>query len=221
MRPEPVPPITRRPLREQIYEELIQWIDSGAYAPAERLRDFALAEALGVSRTPVREALLRLEREGIIAADQGRGFKIRPFSAVEVREKYPIVWTLECLALRTSPPPGAEQVERLRALNQAMSDAQGGPARLLGHDTEWHAALLERCGNAALLEMIGALKTTLRRYELAYMRESVRVAASTEHHARILEAYSRGELEAAQEWLRRNWEQSLDELSRWLAPAAE
>src|SRR6516164_2816173 len=91
--------INKKPLREDVHALLRERIVSGGLMPGNRLQDVQLAAELGVSRTPVREALLRLEGEGLVESDPNRGFFVAPLSRKEVLEIYPIVWSLECLAL--------------------------------------------------------------------------------------------------------------------------
>ena len=215
------PPIRRVALGEQVHEELLHRIHRGVLGPGDRLRDVTLAADLGVSRTPVREALLRLAREGVVDADLGRGFVVRPLSARQVREAYPVVWTLECLALRLSPPAPSARLDRLDRLNERLRSSRA-PERRLELDGLWHELLLSGCVNETLHALLRALKDGLRRYELAYMREAGRVAVSTDHHARITAALRADDIEGAAHWLERNWRVSVEELTRWLgdAPAA-
>jgi DNA-binding GntR family transcriptional regulator len=207
--------IARRPLREDVRAELLEWIWRGAVAPGSRVSDQALAADLGVSRTPVREALLRLHREGVVIADPGRGFLIKPLSAAEVRDLYPVLWTLECLALSLSPAPAAPRLRELRRLNREMALARE-PETLLELDLGWHAALLSECPNQPLLDLIRSLKERLRRYEHAYMRGVGRVAVSTRQHDQIAAALAKGDPELAARWLEKNWRISLERLTAWL-----
>lgn len=118
---EPLPTGVRRaPLRDQIYEILVEKVMSGVFAPGTRLRDVGLAASLGVSRTPVREALVRLGREGFLLADHNRGFTVRAFDEREIRETYPLVWTLEVLAMCDGFPQSTDVLSRLEALNRSM-----------------------------------------------------------------------------------------------------
>lgn len=208
--------ITRQPLREQIYENILLKIEQGTYEPGRKLSDSHVAGDLRVSRTPVREALLRLEREGLINSELNYGFAVRPLSVREIREKYPILSALESLALRSFPLPTAAQLKKLDKLNEAISRAASNPARLINLDEEWHALLLSNCENQSLLVMIAGLKTNLRRYELAYMRDARRVAASTEHHLQITKALSEGDVEGGLRWLERNWVETTEQLAEWL-----
>jgi DNA-binding GntR family transcriptional regulator len=208
--------IVRRPLRDDVHTALLERIWRGELPAGSRLRDVSLAAAMGVSRTPVREALLQLQREGMVRADMGRGFVVEALSPREVRELYPIVWTLECLALRLSPQPSAALVRRLRAVNRDLRAAKREPEACLELDGRWHDALLTACPNEPLLALLRSLKDRLRRYEYAYMRDVGRVELSTRHHDRIAAALAAGDLEGAAHWLERNWRISLERLGGWL-----
>lgn len=211
--------IVRQPLRDQVYEEVLRRIESGDFGPGDRLRDVNLAAELEVSRTPVREALLRLEREGMVTSDLGYGFAVRRLSGEEIRDKYPILSALEGLALRTSPAPSAARLKELKKLNETMVRSRGDAARLLELDERWHSLLLSECANATLMLMIGALKASLRRYELAYMRDAQRLETSAEHHDQIVTALTEGDTARALLWLDKNWVASMEQLATWLSAA--
>src|SRR5438552_12261037 len=95
--------IPRTPLRDEVYRHLLDRIHRGEITPGVRVRDTALAAQLGVSRTPVREALLRLTRDGVLEADMGRGFRLCPLARNEIREIGAILGALEALAFELSP----------------------------------------------------------------------------------------------------------------------
>src|SRR6516165_11700079 len=97
----PLSPITKRPLREDVHAALRIRIVEGQLLPGSRLQDVQLAGELGVSRTPIREALLRLAGEGLVENDPNRGFFVAPLRREEIREIYPIVWALN--AWRSTP----------------------------------------------------------------------------------------------------------------------
>jgi len=208
--------ITRVPLREQAHHAIIGRILREELAPGSRLSDSVLAGELGVSRTPVREALLRLEREGFLEVDVGRGFFVKPLSVREVREVYPILWTLEILALRTSPPPPRARLAELGRINAELAGAGADPERRIDLDVEWHRTLLEGCGNGRLLEMIAGLKVVIRRYEYAYMQNAAHVPVSTGQHEQMARAVEAGDLETAVPLLEENWRFGMEELLGWL-----
>ncbi|MBV9109698.1 MAG: GntR family transcriptional regulator [Gemmatimonadetes bacterium] len=208
--------ITRVPLREQVHRAVVDRILREELAPGARISDSVMAQELGVSRTPVREALLRLEREGFLEVDMGRGFFVKPLSGDEVRETYPVLWTLEVLALRSSPCAEAGTVAELDRINAQLAEAGEDPERRIDLDVEWHDVLLGRCANRRLLEMIGGLKAVVRRYEYAYMQNAGHIPVSTRTHADIARALHRGDVEAAVPLLESNWRFSMDEILEWL-----
>ena len=102
--------ITRERLSTDVHQELLNRIVRGEVGSGQRLKDAEVAEELGVSRTPVREALLRLEREGFISSQKHLGFSVKRLQESEIREVYPLVRLLECSALDTAPLPGGGEV---------------------------------------------------------------------------------------------------------------
>ena len=211
--------ITRVPLREQVHRAIVGRILREELAPGARISDSVLAQELGVSRTPVREALLRLEGEGFLEVDVGRGFFVKPLSAGEVREVYPILWTLEVLALRSSPPPGPRTVAELDRINAELGLAAEDPERRIELDLAWHRTLLEGCPNQQLLALIASLKAVIRRYEYAFMQNAGLIDVSTRAHDEIARAVARGDVEAAVPLLESNWRFTLEELLPWLEQA--
>lgn len=207
--------IERRPLREDVYSALLDRVYRRFFAPGEPLNDAALAKELGVSRTPVREALLRLEREGIVQAQMGRGFLVRPLDVAEIHELYPMVWTLELLGMKSSPPYPPSEIRKLRRINDQFARARD-PFESVRLDDEFHNALIARCGNRRLLDTIAHIKRMLRRYELTFMREADGSDESSRTHAEILDALERGDLDRAMGAHERNWRRALDLVAGWI-----
>src|SRR5262249_34954451 len=102
--PNTAPAIARTCLRDAAYERLRDWILDGTLAPEEPLRDEALAEALGMSRTPVREALQRLTDDGLVVTTATRRSYVSPLSLQQARDTFPMVAALEALAVRLALP---------------------------------------------------------------------------------------------------------------------
>jgi DNA-binding GntR family transcriptional regulator len=208
--------ITRTPLREQVYDAVLARIYRGELPPLRRVRDTDLATDLGVSRTPVREALLRLAREGVLDADMGRGFTVRPLAATEMRETGAILSTLERLALQLSGDVPAERLIRLGEIDRKLAATRGDVDRCIDLDEEWHRTLLEGCPNAKLRAMISTLWQVPRRYMRAFMRDTGRVSLSTQHHVRIIEALRRKDRESAIERFSHHWQRGIEELEAWI-----
>ena len=178
--------ISRAPLRDEVYRQILDRIHRGDLPPGSRVRDADLAAQLGVSRTPIREALLRLARDGVLDTAMGRGFRVRPIDAAELREVGDILGALESLALRLSPPAAR------RSGSTGSARWTGGSSRPVGTSraawtsrTSGIAILLEECPNRRLLELIASLRQVPRRYLAAYMRDAGRLSLSTLPHQKI------------------------------------
>src|SRR3954465_12609758 len=123
--------VTREPLRDQVYQAVLARIYRGELPPTRRVRDTDLASQLGVSRTPVREALIRLAREGVLEADMGRGFSVRRLDATEMRETGAVLSALEGLALQLSPEIPAERLARLGDIDRELASTRGDVPRCI------------------------------------------------------------------------------------------
>ena len=207
--------ISRIPLRDEVCRQLLDRIHRGDIPPGTRLRDTELAAQLGVSRTPVREALLRLSRDGVLESTMGRGFRVRVFDAAEIREVGAMLGALEALALRLSADPAPVQLDRLAEVDRRIEQTRGDIPAALDLEDEWHRVLLEGCPNARLLELIASLRQVPRRYLAAYMRDAGRLTLSTLPHTRILQALRDGKRDGVATVLEHQWRRAVAELEAW------
>jgi DNA-binding GntR family transcriptional regulator len=198
---------------------ILQLLERGELDGA-RLRDTDLAARLGVSRTPVREALLDLVRTGALASDHGRGFRVAPLDPIEIRELGEVLGALEGLALRTSVPIAALSLEVLEHAVAAIDAARGDARRVLDLNEAWHVALLEGCPNGRLRERLADLRGATRRYVLAFLRGAGRLGLATGGHRRVLAALRAGDQAAAARALEEQLVSGTDELAGWLARGA-
>ena len=171
---------------------------------------------MGVSRTPVREALLRLVREGVLAADMGRGFSVRPLDPTEMQETGVVLARLEGLALELSGDIPAERLAELSEIDRQLAAVRGNPERCIDLDEQWHRTLLQGCSNERLISMIQSLWQVPRRYMRAYLRHEGHLSLSTQHHARIIEALRRNDRETAAARFSHHWQRGIEELSAWI-----
>jgi len=208
--------IVRTPLRNEVYRAILDRINRGELTPGTRVRDTVLATQLGVSRTPVREALLRLAREGVVDADMGRGFAVGRLDPVEMRETGAILSALECLALQACSEIPGQRLVRLGDIDQELAHTRGDVDRCIDLDEEWHRTLLQGCPNGRLRDIIATLWQVPRRYMRAYLRDAGRVSLSTQHHARIIEALRRNDRTAAIERFSHHWQRGIEELGAWI-----
>lgn len=216
--------ISRERLSADVHSELIAEIIRGEFAPGQRLKDAELAERLGVSRTPVREALLRLEREGFISAQKHLGFSVKALEESEISEVYPLVKLLECSALEKCPLPAAAKLSELRELAGELGRAGEDPLERIERDSAWHRALVEESGNRHLLRILADLKKILFRYEYTFMQVAEHVADSACEHSGIVEALAAGDRRKAVKLLGAHWdrctETTLEDFREQLKAAA-
>ena len=212
-----MPTFQNTPLRAQVHQVLQQRILHWEYQPGTVLQDTVIAAELQVSRTPVREALLRLAKEGLVDARQGRGFQVRALQRRELEEVYPILWTLEGLALALSPRAGEKTLQKLSRLNAQFADETLTPRKRVQIDADWHTTLVSECANGRLLEELKELRLVARRHELGYMRDGARVTASVGFHERIARALRAGDRDRARALLEEHWRTSL---AVWLSAPA-
>jgi DNA-binding GntR family transcriptional regulator len=222
--PESVPKVPRTLAREDAYNKLRGWIIDGTLKPEEILRDHEIATVLGVSRTPVREALRRLEDEGLVETALNRWTRVASLDLTRAAETYVIIEALEVLAIeRAFPRLTRGDLQSLEDANRAMQKAarQQEPALAVIADEDFHELLIRHANNGELLLLLGQLKTRLRRVELAYFDATPRVHASFREHAAIIEALQERSLSRACAALRLNWAGSLERLRKSVEERAQ
>ncbi len=207
--------MARTPLRSDLIEEITTRVLDGRLAAGARVNEVHLARELGVSRTPLREALIGLAGRGLLASEPGRGFLVPPFDPDEARRLYPLVAELEALALRwTSPLELAGLPDALDVVADGMAAALERGEDLSEVDERWHALLLSRCPNPHLLRLIEQTKPLLKRYESCYFGGAARAGESIAEHRRIAAALRDGDLATASAVLVRNWVKALAYLGK-------
>ena len=130
-------------MRDGVYQSLRKWIVSNELQPGEQLRDKELAEKLGVSRTPVRESLRRLEDEGFVETSANRWTRVSLVTSKEARDIYPILKQLEQLALTLSfPNLTAQHIQTMVELHDQLRHAirAGNAAQTFLIDSAFHQA---------------------------------------------------------------------------------
>ena len=147
-------------LRERIYEEIVRMIVSGELPSGSPLDEKALTEKLQVSRTPFREALGTLAKEGLIEIRPYRGFFVRSFTRKETEDLYELRKTLECMAVELAVPHMSDiHIARFeQLLDEAVAALKRGDMVTYGQrDRAFHETIAELSGNAALIETLNRL----------------------------------------------------------------
>lgn len=201
--------INREPLRSQIRRELAAQLIRGDLEPGARLNEASLTENLGVSRTPLREALIQLEFEGILSSEPGKGFQVRPMSGRELNELLTIGAELEALALRTASPFEEDRIEQLRDLDhrrrKELETSALDEDRLVELDDRWHHTLVGGSENETLQELLRIVRNRLYRYVYLIETSTSEVEKALREHDRIVDALEKRDLDTAVETLRRHW----------------
>lgn len=212
-------PIRRESLRDQVKQEVLQLLIAGKIVPGTGVNEAALSKSLGVSRTPLREALITLQQEGVIVSDAGRGFRWTPISIKEFKELTPLLAAMEALAVQLTPP------EHLRKITpELVAQADAFDANLEEHgvinryDDKWHALLLSGCPNSRLMDFISSLKVALRRYERSLINDHMLIERAASEHRTIAKRLMANDIPGAVEALRANWQNGAERLLQCLDP---
>jgi DNA-binding GntR family transcriptional regulator len=205
--------MSRTLAREEAYDKLRDWIIDGTLRPGEVLRDQEIAASLGVSRTPVREALRRLADENLVETSLNRWTRVAPVDLTGAAETYAVIEALEVLALELALPKiKPADVREMTEANRAMRDAVGRqePMEAVTADEAFHEVLIRRAGNGVLSVLLKQLKTKLRRIEVAYFDAAAPAHVSFREHAAVVAALKNRSLPEALAALRRNWRGSFE-----------
>lgn len=194
-------------LRNDVYESIRDAIIDGTFAPGERLRDPELEAWLGVSRTPIREALLRLERAGLIISQPGRATMVAPLDPASTVGARQVVAAMHELAARLAVPElDQDGLAAMVGANASFSAAldRDDAAAALTADDQFHAVLVGASRNAMIPLVLEQAMPVLRRSEFQrFSSEAARHSVTA--HARIIQLASVGDAEGAALATRENW----------------
>ncbi|MEL7269030.1 MAG: GntR family transcriptional regulator [Bacteroidota bacterium] len=207
--------IERKSLSTQIIDAIWQLILDGTIAPNDPLREVHLAKLLNTSRTPLREALQKLEWEGIVTSEPAKGFRLSDFSVEEVMEIYPLRSKLEPFALELSGIPSEAVLKELKYINTQMANAEDPKAMIILAEN-WHDLLIAGCANRKLLKMIKVLHRQSQRYEYPYMKSKKQMGSSIDQHEAIINFLQKGELTEATKCFAENIMVGVNPLIEWV-----
>ena len=215
------------------YERLRDLIVHGKVSPGARIIETDVAERLGVSRTPVRAALQRLQQEGYISfTKRGRLTRasVAPLTRDDADELFGIVGALEGFAAaRTAALPEehrtrvAADLARLNdALQEVAASSRPDPHDMFDIDTSFHHRYVESAGGPRLLALLDAIKPQAERYIRLYTSALVdEIGTSVKEHSLIVKAIDRGDRAAARDSVRSNWANASERLSRVIDSVGE
>lgn len=196
------------PQGSSAYHRLLDEIRDGALLPGDRLRETELAERLGVSRTPVREAIRQLEADGLVAHVPRIGATVRRLDYAEVMELYEMRAVLEGTTARLAARAASDvEIDELETLNNQLAAIGTGPeaARL---NRIFHATLLDAAKNRFLARSMASLQRALMILGPTMLSDSTRAKAATAEHEEILKALKTRDGDAAEKAMRAHIEAS-------------
>lgn len=203
-------------LRDQVREELLNWLADGRLPPGQRLEEERLSRALGVSRTPLREALTSLASDGLVEAIPRRGFRVPKLSAERVRNLHPILGALEGLAVRLSGSQAGFLAPQLETLNERLGSSHLSALQRADLDRRWHETLVSRNPNRELGQLLERLRGRLRPYAGSWERSARDLEQARGEHAEIAGLLAKGEVDQAAEAVLRHWVGEIRVVAGWI-----
>lgn len=200
--------LERISIREKAYLILRNWIVKGKLAPSQKLKDKELADKLGVSRTPIREALLRLEDEGLVQTKPSNSTQVSPIDIHSASNLYSIVSTLEGLALKQAfNTINDENIQAMQEANEKLLHAlqNNEPFLAVEADNDFHSVYLIAAKNPDLCQMLSIVKQKISRLKIYYFNEVKNSLLSYQEHLAIIEALQKKQLLEALEAVENNW----------------
>ena len=190
------------PLRDVVFNTLRKAILKGELKPGERLMEIALAERLGVSRTPVREAMRKLELEGLVVMIPRRGAQVANITEKDLNEVLEVRMALENLSIENAGNKMTE--EQLAELKKAAkvfeaTMEEGNLVKLAEADVAFHEVIYQSSDNRRLNQVLNNLREQIYRYRVEYLKEEETRKLLVKEHDEIYEAIRNRDVKTAQE----------------------
>lgn len=189
-----------KPLREIVYEELKRQIMVGEIAPGTRMMEVELADEMGVSRTPVREAIRKLEKEGLVTIEPRRGAYASDISAKEMVDILEVRQDLEGMAAGIAAQKiteeGKEELERLVQVYKESVEKEN-IEEIIANDEAFHKYIVSLSGNKTLIKMVSQVQELVLRFRYIYYEDFSRFRNQPTEHQAIVDAILSGSSSSA------------------------
>ena len=202
---------SRLSAKERAFNQIQEWIIDGTLQPNEKLNDAELAQALGVSRTPVREALQLLNVQGFVEMQPGVATQVTTVNKDDISKILPPLAALQALASELATPVIDNQsIDSLHDINIKFSKAikEGDYYSALKLDEQFHKSIVDIIQNPYINNTISMLQAHVRR--LFFHKSIILTTDSVEEHEAILQAFECKDEEAASNIARKNWLRPID-----------
>jgi DNA-binding GntR family transcriptional regulator len=217
-RPPERPGETRVNLAEQVYLRLKAEMNSFMLVPGDRLSEAELGARLGVSRTPVRQALFRLRNDGFLEVEAKSGWYVKPIDFAKLDDLYDLRITLEVasvIRLCARAEEANDELDHLKSLWLVSTDDRLAAPEAVGSlDEQFHATLVRAAGNAEVARVHRDVTERIRIIRRLDFTRADRIAATYAEHAKILRAILQRKADPAQMLLRAHIEQSKIEVRK-------
>jgi DNA-binding GntR family transcriptional regulator len=206
----------RSSLVDRAYEAIRIRILDNVFPPGHQALESELAQALGISRTPVREALIRLQKEGLVAVVPRHGMRVLPVSPADMAEIYTVLAALESAAVESVAARGPAETE-LKPLVQATRDMDRALKAddldaWAEADERFHRTLIELAGNRMLQQTVENFWDRAHRARMVTLRMRPKPVSSTKEHTQLVERLRAGDARGAVEQYRAHRARASDEL---------
>ena len=188
------------PLRDVVFQTLRQAILKGELQPGERLMEIKLAERLGVSRTPIREAIRKLELEGLVVMIPRKGAAVANITEKDTKDVLEVRRTLEMFAVEVACERiTEEQLTELKKAAKAFESSKGSMdlIRIAETDMNFHEIIYEATHNERLVQMLNNLRENMYRYRIEYLKDPNYYDSLVREHQEILDAIEKRNKERA------------------------
>lgn len=207
--PDTYPRIMRRTLHEEVLERLRDMIIEGRLGPGQRINEGQVGAQLGVSRTPLREAIKSLASEGLVEIQPAKGAIVRKFSEKDLAQILQVLKTLEQLGGRMACELASDAtIEEIHALHKQMLALYESRNRLeyFKLNQAIHSAIVAASGNAVLMEMHETLQARIKRLRFIGNEGPVKWAGAVAEHEEMIEALLRRDADALADVIGRHME---------------
>lgn len=197
--------------KERAYNQIQEWIVDGTLMPNEKINDAQLADALKISRTPVREALQLLALQGLVAMKPGVATYVTELEDGAIEKILPPLSVLQALAAQTAAQLADDSdIKELTKYNKAFATAisKKDYFEALKDDEKFHGKIVKICDNPYLESSINVLQAHVRR--LFFQNEIILSGESVDEHNAIIEAIKNKDADRASEIVKNNWQRSVD-----------
>jgi len=207
-----------KPLREIVFEHLRASIINGQLKPGERLMELQLADQLGVSRTPIREAIRKLELEGLVEMVPRKGAYVADLSIKDVLDVLEVRAYLEGLAARLAAERMVEDdIEELEFILHKFQESlkEGNTDKLIDLDNAFHEKIIKGSYNNKLIQIVQGLHEQVLRFRVMYFTETTSMDEVMEYHRAIFDAISNRNPDKAQHYAETHVEMIKEAILSW------